>query len=236
MSSVVAGEGHQDHVNNGEDGEEHDANQGQSQQGLVELIVHQRPEVILAALDFLALSGDVGADAALLHLQAPGIDKADDEQNGEQAVKHDLYGIVTGLPDFLVPNRIVDEAALDSTDGFTGLEPVALLQPVDTAAGTDHVGNKDRLKQEEEQAAHDLSVVNISKTKDKEGQLYCPVTLGKGSNDVENFVFDGLAATYEEGYDAASQLDKPTGNAGKEQLQIVPETLQLAQLEILQII
>ena len=171
VRSIVAGEGHQNHVNDGQNGEDDDAGQRQSQQSLVELIVDQRADIILAALDTLAAGGNVHADAALLDLQTPGPDKCDDKHNRQKAIEHDLDGIVAGDPvlgDDLHTVSLSNgflEAALNRADGCTGLEPVALGQPVNTAAGEKHVCDKHYFEQEEEQTSHDLAVVDIAKTK-----------------------------------------------------------------------
>ena len=206
MGSVIASEGHQNHEDNRQNCKGQNAEDGKGQQGLVELIVHERAQVILAAFDLFALGSDVHADPALLDLQPPGVNERDDKQNGQQAVKHDLDGVVTGVPDLSVENGVVGAAALYRTDGRTFLEPLALLQPVDAAAGNQHIGDKDKLKQKEKQTTHDLAVVEVTEAKDEKGQLDSPVALGESRSDVDEEVNEAASDFFEKAENAASQL------------------------------
>ena len=159
MGCIIAGESHQDHVDNGQNGENQDTHHRQSQHGLVELVIHQRAQVILAALDLLALGSDIHADAALLHLHSPGADKGGNEDDGQQAVEQDLHGVVTGNPDIGIKDGVILEFALDGTHSGTNLEPVSLCQPVQAAAGNQHICYKHYFKHKEQKSSHDLTVV-----------------------------------------------------------------------------
>ena len=239
VAGVVVGEGHQHHVDDGQDGEGQDAHQRQGQQGLVELIVQKGLHILLAAADLLTLGGDVHADAALLDLETPGVDEADDEDDGQKAVEHDLDRIVTGDPYVGIVDGIVLEAALDRTHGVADLKPVALVQPVE--AGTQGVAadrNKHKedeydLEQQKQHTAQELSVEEIAEAEDEEGELHRPVALGEGVADVLELTRDGQTAVLEEIQDAAAELAKPQRDGAEEQLQVVEKRLEFIELQVL---
>ena len=229
MGSVVAGESHQNHVDDGQNGKSEDTGHGQSQQGLVEIIVQQGAEVVAGTLDALALGSDVHADAALLDLDAPGVDEGDDEDDGQQAVKHDLDRVVTANPHIGIEDGIILETALDGTDGGAGPEPVALGQPVGAAAGNQHVTDKDYFKYQEQNTSQDLSVVKIAETKNNERELYSPVALGKSGANVNKQVFDADSNVFEEIQNRQTELFEPTGDRAEEQLELIEKSIKLIQ-------
>ena len=223
---VIVGESHQHHEDDGQHSEHHNTGQRQSQQGLVELIVHQRPQVILAALDLSAGSGNIHADTALLDLHSPCGDKAHNEDSGQKAVQQHTDGVVTVNPHIDIQNLIVDVAALHRTDGGTVLEPVDLAQPVKTAGGHGHIGNKDNLEQQEQQSAHHLSVIQVAKAKEQEGQLYCPVALGEGGENIHRLITNGAAALDKEFANGHEQTQKPCRNGTEKHFCVIPECLK----------
>jgi hypothetical protein len=168
MSGIIACKGDENHVNNGKHGKQHNANERKRQKCLVELIIEQGFQIILPAFDLLATRGDVHTDTALLHLQSPGINKRNDKNDGKKTVKQNLDGVITLDPDVRIINFIVLVSALYRTDGFTGLEPMSLGEPINTAAGNNHIRDENDLKQEEENSTHDLPIEKVAKTKDKE--------------------------------------------------------------------
>ena len=188
----------------------------------MELVVHQRPQVVLAAADLLAAGGDIHADAALLDLHSPGDDEGHDEQNGQQTIEHNLDGIVAGDPglnidlDSVIVHGLHDLAALDRADGAAGLEPVALAQPVKTAAGNQHIADKYSFKQQKQQTTHDLTIIQIAEAEQEEGQLNCPVALGKGGNDVDKFVLDGDTTIFEEVQNGKTRVLEPKRDRAEE--------------------
>ena len=221
VGGIVAGEGHQHHVDDGQHGEHQNTDQGERQQGLVELFVHQCPQIVLGMAQTAAGGLDLHVDAALLDLHSPGGHKGHDEHNGQQTIQHDLDRVIAGDPNIGVVNLVIDEAALDRTNGRAGLEPVALLQPVDAAAGNDHVADEYNFKQQKQQTAGDLAVENIAEAKNQEGQLHCPIALREGRADVHQLVPDGEEALSKEMPNAAKQVHEVAGDGAEEHQQPV---------------
>ena len=165
MSRIVACESNEDHIDDGKNGESENTGKGKSEEGLVELIVKERAQILLAAFDLFALCSDVHTDAALLYLKSPGVDECHDEDDGEKSVKHYFNGVVTSYPYVGVVDGVILEAALNGTDCFTDLEPISLGKPVKSAAGNKHISEKYDFKYEEENSAHDLTVIEVSESK-----------------------------------------------------------------------
>ena len=194
----------------------------------MELVIQQRFQIILAALDLLTLGGNVHTDAALLELQTPGPNKRNDESNGQQAVEQDLYRVIAADPllyfhrHTVKINGLHDLAALDSTDGLTGLEPVDLAQPVDAAAGDEHICEENGFKQQEQQSAQDLTIVQVAHTKDQKRQLDCPVAVAEGTENIQHAILDVYTQVHKELNDALTQLYKKEGDRSKEHQEVVP--------------
>ena len=164
----------------------------------MELIVKERLEVVLAALYLFALCGNVHTDAALLYLNAPSINKCKNEYDRQKSVEHYLYGVITRNPFISVENGIVFKSALNRAYGRADLEPVALGEPVNSSAGHKHISNKNDFKQKEQNSSENLSVIKISESEDKEGELNCPITLCEGSDYIQDLIFNRKTAILEE--------------------------------------
>ena len=157
-------------------------------------------------------------------------------------IKQNLDRVVAGNP--VLGNDLHTEglgdgflkATLDSTDGSAGLEPVDLAHPVNAAAGNQHVADKDNLKEQEEQAAHDLSVVEVTETENQERELDCPVALGESGDDVGEFFLDTGAEIFDQVQESNEQTLQPLRYCIEEQLEIVNKGIKFAQFQILQII
>ena len=227
MGAVVVGESHQNHEDNGDHREDDNTGDGQSQQGLMELVVQNGAQIILAAFQLFSGSKDLLGDAVLLHVQPPGVDKSDNEQDGKQAVQENLKGVVAIDPDIGIQDLVVYFTGGDVAKG------AELAQPV--AAGGNHVNDKDRLKGEEQQAPHDLPPGNVAKAHDQERNLGFPASLGKGGDDVHHLVFNPHKESHNLGDNGLSKVHKPLGDAEEKLDNVVPQPLNGIQPEIFQI-
>ena len=215
---TVIGEGNEDHVDDRQHGEEHDACHGQRQQSLVETVVHQAAQILLAALDLLALGGDLHADTALLVLHIPGVHKGNDKQHAQQTVQQNTGGVVAVHPAIYVINGVVDIAALNGADRLALLQKVQLVDPVQTAAFHEHVEEENDFKGQEQKASGDLTVEQVAGAENKEGDLYGPVALPEGQTDVFEEIANADAAIGEESPDSLNAVPDGKGNGDQEQL------------------
>jgi hypothetical protein len=124
------------------------------------------------------------------------------------------------------------ESTLNVTDVAAKLEEISLAKPVETEAegisthGNEHIENENKLESKEQKTTHDLSVIEISKSEDKEGELYSPVTFCEGSEDINGTVLYGKAAVLDEAPKSKQESQKPTGNSTEEALQVVEKGLE----------
>ena len=113
------------------------------------------------------------------------------------------------------------------TDGVTDVKPVYLRQPVNTSTclicteGNKHIHKEDDFKEKEENSTHYLTVIKVSKSEDKEGELYSPVTFCKGSDNVNNLVFYPNGSILNKAAKLENQAPYPTGYSSKEHSDIV---------------
>jgi hypothetical protein len=78
-----------------------------------------------------------------------------------------------------------------------------------------------------------LSIVKVTKTKDKEGELDSPVTLSKGIDNIEYAVSNTQSKVPNCVPNLATKTSKPSGeDDGEEQLDVIPKSLKLTQLQI----
>ena len=232
---TVVGEGDKNHVDNGKNGKERNTYNGESKKSLVELVVKERLEILLTASELLAAGGDVNAKTALLHLKSPCVNESNDENNREKTVEENSYRVVTGngnglLEDLAhVLNLLKALGGSYGTYGFAGLEELALLNPIESAAlGQKHINDENNLEQKEQKATHYLTVENVTKSEDEEGKLYRPVTLHEGVTDVLNLLGKEAAKAEEQAPYLQQSLLDPAGNKAEEELDVVPESLKLA--------
>jgi hypothetical protein len=226
VGGIVAGEGYENHINNGKNGKSENTAERKSQKGLVELIVKERLHIVLAALYLLTLRCNIHTDAALLYLQSPGVDKCENKYNSQKSVKKDLYRVVARNPDVGIVYDVILESALHGTDSGSRLEPVTLCQPIQTAAGNEHISEEYYLKQQEKDTAKYLSVIEISKSEDKEGGLDRPVTLSEGTTDITKLILYPKSAVFEKLCDLNANSLKPKRDSREEKLDIVPQGLE----------
>ena len=99
MCGIIAGKCDKHHENDGKHRESQNTDKGKRQHGLMELVVKQRLEVLLARFYLLALCGNVHANTALLDLQSPGVEECNDEDDGQKTIEQYLDRVVTGDPD-----------------------------------------------------------------------------------------------------------------------------------------
>ena len=227
MGAVVVGKGHQNHEDDGDHREDDNAGNGQSQQCLMELVVQNGTQVVLAAFQLFAGGKDLFGNPVLLHIQPPGVDKGDHEDDGKQAVQEDLKGVVAVDPDIGVQDLIVH---------FTGghiAKGAELAQPV--AAGGDHVYNKYHLEEKEQQAPQNLSPGNVAEAHNQERNLGFPAALGKGGDDVHDLVFNPYKESHNLGDNGLAEVHKPLGDAKDKLDNVVPQPLKGIQPEIFQI-
>ena len=111
MLIVIVGKSNQNHENDGQNGEEGHAQDGHGQQGLVELGVQHVMQVLLGGLELLAIGQVLLGELVLLHVQAPGVEERQDEEDGQYAVEHDEEGVVA-----------VDNGALSGGAGGLGAQ------------------------------------------------------------------------------------------------------------------
>jgi hypothetical protein len=187
----------------------------------VELIVQEGLQIVLAAPYLLTLGGNIHTDAALLELQSPRIHERHHKDDSQKTVQHNLYGVIACHPNGCVVDLVVLKTTLHRTDGSAQAEPVTLGQPVNAAAGNQHIADKHNLKQEEEQTAQDLSVIEIAKAEDQKGELHRPVTFREGGKDIHYLILYGETAILEEIQNTAAKAGKPTGNRTKKQFQVI---------------
>ena len=193
----------------------------------MELVIQNGAQIILAAFQLLAGGKDLLGDAVLLHVQPPGVNKGDDEENGEQSVQEDLKGVVAVDPDIGVQDLVVYFTGRHIAQGAEFAQPVA--------AGGDHVNNKYRLKGKEQQAPHDLPPGDVAETHNQERNLGFPAALGKGGDDVHNLVFNSHKESHDLGDNGLAKVYKPLGDAEDKLDNVVPQPLKGIQPEIFQI-
>ena len=227
MGAVVVGEGHQDHEHQGHHREDQNAGEGQSEQGLVELIVHQGPKVVLAALELFAGAKDLLRDLVLLDVEAPGEDERHDEEHGEHAVQQDLEGVVAVDGDIGVQELVILLVGPDEAQTGQHAHPVYAVE--------DHIADEDHLKDEEQQAPQDLAPSDAAEAHDKIGQLGFPIAVDEGLHDVLQLVGDGEASLFEPPPDAQNGMPDGHGDGGKEADEAVFEPFPFGKFQILQI-
>ena len=193
------------------------------------MIVQERLEVVLAALDLFALGRNVKANAALLDLQSPGVDEGNDENDGQQRVQQYLDRVIPRLPDLKDLAVLLDlnKAALYVTDGSARLEEVCLAQPVKTTAGNEHIGKEDKLKQKEENTAQDLPVEHITYAEDEEGKLYRPISPCKRAPNVQHLIPNPQTTVLEKAEDGEQNTQEPRRDRADKQLQVIEKRLKL---------
>ena len=235
MGSIVACEGYEHHIDDGQNGEGRNAKHRKSQKSLVELIIQQRAEIVARAPDLFAAGGDVHAYGALLHLNSPCINEGNDEDDGQKTVKQDLDGVIAGDPYIRVIDNIIDEASLNIADGIAGAQEVHLVQPVKTAGGHEHIAEEYYFKREEKNTSQDLSIEKVAEAKDKERNFNGPVAFYKGTADFLQSSPDTESAVSEEVKDIHNKLAKPAGDSADKQLELIQKCTGLAQLQIIEI-
>ena len=221
MQGVVVGEGNQDHKDDGHHRKDQNTQQRQAQQGLVELIIHHGPQVILTGAELLAALQDALGDLILLNIQSPGVDETNDEEQGQHTVEKDLKGIVVVTGHVLIQEFVV------FLHGALVTQVVQHGQPVDAAE--DHVHDESHLHQEEQQATKHLAAGDGAKAHHKIGNTGLPVTFLEGNKDIDKF--NGHLA--EELADRVSEILKAipdaTGNAYDQAHQGIQEPMTLRQ-------
>ena len=229
MRCVIAGESNQHHVNDGQNRKSGNADHRQCKQRLVELIVQKRLQIVLAALDLLTLGSNIEANAALLDLQSPGVNKSEDKDKCQQCVQKHLDRVIAGLPNLkdLTILLNLNKSALYVTDGCALLEEVGLAQPVQTAAGNEHICEENHFKKKEENTAKDLSIEQITNAEDNEGKPYCPVTPLKGASDIQHLVPQPKPAILEKAEDGEQNAQEPRRDRAEKQLQVIEKRLKL---------
>ena len=105
-----------------------------------------------------------------------------------------------------------------------------IAKPIQAAAGDEHICEKDQLKGKEHDAAHHLSVIEVAKAEQEEGQLDSPVAFGKGCSDIQYFVFYGNPAGLDKSPNPQSNVLEPNGDRADKHQQIIPKGLKLIQL------
>ena len=94
-------------------------------------------------------------------------------------------------------------------------------------AGDDHIEDKDDFKEQEEDAAEDLSAGNGAEAHHQVGGLGLPVPLGKGRNNVLGLVGDPKPDVLEKATDGKDQIQQLSGNRREKAFQLVEELLPL---------
>ena len=253
---IVAGKSDQHHINDGQNGKRQDTDQRQRQHGLVELVVQERLEVLLTASDLLTLCGNVHADAALLDLQTPGVDKCDNKENGKKRVQHDLDRVITVNGDGGVAKQAGDYLGMgrNVTNGLAVLQEITLDQPFPTAlcqkrglldgsakpmtraAGHEHIHAEHDLKQQKQRAAQGLTVIEITKSKDDVREFDRPVTLDKGFDNIHDLILDRQHDLLAKPEQLEDQAPEKAGNGTEEHGNVIKESLEFAKPQIFQII
>ena len=223
MGGIVVGECNQDHEKDGQHRKDKDAQRGQGEQRLVEVVIHQGAEVVLAALQRLAGPQDLFRDLVLADIGSPGVEKGNDKEDRQNAVEQDAEGVIAGLIHPGVQELIVQSVG----DGMLLAEGRQHLQPVCAAAGDHHVDDKDDLKQKEHQSAEHLPAGNAAKAHHGIGQLGLPIALNEGGNDVLPFVYNAETKLPEEAADPFDAVPDAQGDRRKEAQKTDPEFLPL---------
>ena len=170
MRGVIVGEGHTDHEDDRQDREDEDARDRQGEQGLVEVLVEQRGEILLVRGQALAELQALLGLAVLLDVDAPEVDQRGDDDDGEQTVEQDQEAVVAvdGLAALLV--------------GLYGAEGEELAQV--PPAEIQDIEQNAALEAEHREAAHDLSACELAEAHDQEGEPGRPAALGEGQPDL----------------------------------------------------
>ena len=227
MGAVVVGEGHQDHEDDGHHREDQDTGERQSQQGLVKLFVHQTAQVIRTGFQALALALMLLGDLVLLDVQAPGVHKGHNEEDGQHAIEQDLEGVVPVDLGIGVQNGAVFIVGANLAQGRKHAHPVA--------AGGDHVEDEHDLEEQKQQAAKHLSAGHAAKAHHQEGGPGLPVSFLEGGKDIGKLLSDPQSQITEETADGEEKAADCSGDRGKEACELVKEFLSLAQLEKFQV-
>ena len=183
----------------------------------------------------------IHANGALLNLHSPCADEGDDEDNCEKGVKENLNRVVTGNPVtlHLTPEGMDNglELTLNGTNGGAGLEEIRFLKPVNTGTnlvctkGYEHINYEDNLKKKEENAAHYLSVIEISEAENKEGKLNCPVTLNECVEDLYASVLNSKGDVLNTAPELKSKpLEPQRKGAEEEKPEVIPKGIPFTEL------
>ena len=112
----------------------------------------------------------------MLDVHAPGVDKGDDEEDGQHAVEEDLEGVVAVYLGIGVQDLVIFLVRADGAEGGQ------LAQP--QRAGRDHIEDEYGFEGEEEDATQDLPPCDIAEAHDDIGDLGLPVAVGKGGDQI----------------------------------------------------
>ena len=103
------------------------------------------------------------------------------------------------------------------------------------AAREGHIANKDNLKQQEHQAAQDLTAGNVAKAHHDKRYLGLPVTVHKGRADILELVGNGQRTLLDSAADVREEMADGPGDAGEEGADFVTDLLALRQAKVFQI-
>ena len=227
VGAVIVGERHQNHKQNRQHREDDDARHRQRQQRLVELIVDDAAQVVLAALQFLAGGENLLCNLVLPDVHPPCVDERKNKEDRQNAVQQNLEGVVVIGRDENIQIFVIDLAGPDLAEGRQHTQPVS--------AGQNHVPDKHDFKKQEQQPPKNLSPGDTAKAHDEKGKLGFPVPVNKSAHNIRHFSADGRRSLFQALPDFQEEVTDSLRNSGKEATEFVSELCPFGKSQILQI-